>query len=243
VAVIHARVEAFDIDVTFGPWPRLTEGTDLDSVRRLLAGERITGAALCAATAARHDAYLGNEETLAACAGEPALVPAGVIDLRDAAAAAGELDRLAAVGVRLLRLFPPEHDAGPDSPALTSVLRAAGSRFVIATSGDVRSYWRPFAEVDAPVVFLDTHFYHLSDFLILARQHHRFHSSTRLLNSPDAYERVAGEVGADRLLFGSGAPRFEPAVPALRLAASPLDPHEKERIARTNAWQLLEEVG
>ncbi len=239
---IEGHVDAFDIDVTFGPWPRRTAGTDLGSVLRLLGDERITQAAVCSTSAVRHDARRGNDETIAACAGRTDVVAAGVVDLRDTLRATDELDRLAGAGIRLLRLFPAEQDAPPESPGLRHVVEAAAGRFVIATTGDVRTMWRAFADCGACVVFLDTHFYHLADFLLLARRHDGFHTSTRLLNSPDAYEQVSGEVGVERLLFGSGTPRFEPAVPALRLAASPLHQHDKQRIAGGNLRALLQAI-
>ncbi|NUT34221.1 MAG: hypothetical protein HOV79_14230, partial [Hamadaea sp.] len=180
----------------------------------------------------------GNDEALAA-AGD-GLVAAGAIDLRDPIGAERELDRLAEAGVRAVRLFPDEQHTEPDFPAVRLVARrAAGHGMVVLSGGDVRRFWRPFAGLRATVVFLDTHFYHLGDFLVVARDEPGFHTSTRLLNSPDAVETVAEVVGADRMVYGSRTPFAENAVPRLRLAHCGLTADQVAAVAGGTARELL----
>ncbi|MEV1240870.1 amidohydrolase family protein [Nonomuraea sp. NPDC050022] len=169
-----------------------------------------------------------------------AFVPVGVVDLRDPVGAGHEMDRLAAAGVRAVRLFPDEQGVEPGFPSVRHVARrAARLDMTVLTGGDVRRFWQPFAGLEARVVFLDTHFYHLGDFLVAAADEPGFHTSTRLLNSPDALETVAAELGADRLLYGSRTPHYEPVVPLLRLATSGLKPDEVAAVAGGNARRLL----
>ncbi|WP_223166346.1 amidohydrolase family protein [Nonomuraea sp. SYSU D8015] len=169
-----------------------------------------------------------------------AIVPVGAVDLRDPIGAARELDRLASAGVRAVRLFPDEQGVEAGFPSVRHVARqAARLGLVVLTGGDVRRFWRPFAGLGASVVFLDTHFYHLGDFLVAAADEPGFHTSTRLLNSPDALELAAAEIGADRLLYGSRTPHYEPLVPLLRLATSGLAPVEIAAVAGGNAARLL----
>ncbi len=151
-----------------------------------------------------------------------------------------ELDRLAGAGVRAVRLFPDEQGVEAGFPSVRHVARrAAELGLVVLTGGDVRRFWQPFTGLGARVVFLDTHFYHLGDFLVAAAEEPGFHTSTRLLNSPDALETVAAELGAERLLHGSRAPHYEPIVPLLRLATSGLTPDEIAAVAGGNARRLL----
>ncbi|MEW1848356.1 hypothetical protein AB0392_61245 [Nonomuraea angiospora] len=230
---------ALDVDVLFGAYPdRDGPPGAPEQVLRLLGGHRIRAAAVASLRAALFDVRSGNDELIAHAA--PEVVPVGVVDLRDPVGAARELERLAAEGVRAVRLFPDEQGVEAGFPSVRHVARrAARLGLVVLTGGDVRRFWQPFAGLGADVVFLDTHFYHLGDFLVAAADEPGFHTSTRLLNSPDALELAAAELGAGRLLYGSRAPHYEPLVPLLRLATSGLKPEEIAAVAGGNAERLL----
>ncbi|MDF2708753.1 MAG: hypothetical protein K0R62_4405 [Nonomuraea muscovyensis] len=233
-----------DVDVLVGAYPDRDGPPGLpDEVLRTLARHRIRAGAAASLRAALFDVRSGNDEALAlrALRAEGStFVPVGAVDLRDPIRAARELERLAAAGVRAVRLFPEEQGVEAGFPSVRHVARRATDLdLTVLTGGDVRRFWRPFAGIGARVVFLDTHFYHLGDFLVAAADEPGFHTSTRLLNSPDALEAAAAEVGADRLLYGSRAPHFEPLVPLLRLATGGLKPDEVAAVAGGNAGRLL----
>lgn len=236
---------ALDVDVLVGAYPDRDgpPGTPA-SVRAMLAEHRIRAGVVASLRAALFDMRSGNDATLAlTAAGEQEPVgftPVGVVDLRDPVGAGREMDRLAAAGVRAIRLFPDEQGVEAGFPSVRHVARrAARLDMTVLTGGDVRRFWQPFAGLDLSVVFLDTHFYHLGDFLVAAADEPGFHTSTRLLNSPDALETVAAELGAERLLYGSRTPHYEPLVPLLRLATSGLKADEVAAVAGGNARRLL----
>ncbi|GAA4904943.1 putative TIM-barrel fold metal-dependent hydrolase [Nonomuraea thailandensis] len=225
---------SLDVDVLVGAHPDRDgpPGTP-EAVLGTLAAHRIRAGAVASLRAALFDVRGGNDEVLAL---EPPVVPVGTVDLRDPIGAVRELDRLAGLGVRAVRLFPDEQGVEAGFPSVRHVARkAAALGLVVLTGGDVRRFWQPFSGLDATVVFLDTHFYHLGDFLVVAADEPGFHTSTRLLNSPDALETVP----ADRLLYGSRTPHYEPVVPLLRLATSGLKPEEIAAVAGGNARRLL----
>lgn len=233
-----------DVDVLVGAYPDRDgpPGTPAE-VLGTLARHRIRAGAVAALRAALFDVPSGNDEALAlrgAAQDGTSFVPVGTVDLRDPIGAARELERLAAGGVRGVRLFPDEQGVEAGFPSVGHVARRATALgLTVLTGGDVRRFWRPFAGIGARVVFLDTHFYHLGDFLVAAADEPGFHTSTRLLNSPDALETAAAEVGADRLLYGSRTPHAEPLVPLLRLATGGLSPDEVAAVAGGNARRLL----
>ncbi|HEX4815028.1 MAG TPA: amidohydrolase family protein [Nonomuraea sp.] len=232
---------ALDVDVLVGAYPdRDGPPGTADSVLETLARHRIRGAAVASLRAALFDTRSGNDEVLALAAAAPRVTPVGAVDLRDPIGAVRELDRLAAAGAGAVRLFPDEQGVQAGFPSVRHVAgHAARLGLTVLTGGDVRAFWQPFAGLGATVVFLDTHFYHLGDFLVAAADEPGFHTSTRLLNSPDALELAAAELGADRLLYGSRAPHCEPLVPLLRLATAGLKPEEIAAVAGGNAARLL----
>ncbi|GAA2769395.1 hypothetical protein GCM10020219_039690 [Nonomuraea dietziae] len=222
-----------DVDVLVGAYAdRDGPPGDPSSVLAVLGENRIGVGAVASLRAALFDLRSGNDEVLAL----PGVVPVGALDLRDPIGSVREMERLAARGVRAVRLFPDEQGVEAGFPSVRHVARrAAALGLVVLTGGDVRRFWQPFSGLEAKVVFLDTHFYHLGDFLVVAADEPGFHTSTRLLNSPDALETVP----ADRLLYGSRTPHYEPLVPLLRLATSGLKPEEITAVAGGNARRLL----
>jgi predicted TIM-barrel fold metal-dependent hydrolase len=232
-----------DIDVLVGRYPDrpAPTGTPAD-VAAVLRANRTRQAAVATLRAALFDVRSGNDE-LARVAGAAglagtAVVPVGGVDLRDALGAEREVVRLAELGFRAVRLFPDEQGVAADFPAVRHVAcRATEVGLVVLAGGDVRRFWRPLR--GTTVVFLDTHFYHLGDFVVVARDEPGFHTSTRLLNSPDALETIAAEVGVERLLYGSRTPFYEAVVPRLRLARSGLDPAGLTAVAGGNARRIL----
>ncbi|MFG3422591.1 amidohydrolase family protein [Micromonospora sp. NPDC049460] len=228
----------FDVDVLVGRYADRPGPTgDPRDVAATLRANGIARAAVASLRAALFDMASGNDEA-AALAG-PTVLPVGALDLRDPLGAEREVVRLAERGFRAVRLFPDEQRVEPDFPSVRHVARrAAEAGLVILTGGDVRRFWRPLR--GATVVFLDTHFYHLGDFVVAARDEPGFHTSTRLLNSPDALETVVAHVGVGRLLYGSRTPFYEPVVPRLRLARGGLGPAEVAAVAGGNARRILE---
>jgi len=223
------RIE-LDVDVLIGRNPA-REDPYLDA-----DAPGLGHAAVASLRAALFDLASGNDEVLSMKDG----IAVGALDLRDPVGSLDELARLAAAGVQAVRFFPDEQGIEPDFPAVRALAREAASLgMTLLTGGDVRRFWRPFTGLEADVVFLDTHFYHLGDFLLAAADEPGFHTSTRLLTSPDGLETVAERVGAQRLLFGSRKPVYEPLVPMLRLATSELSPEDKALVAGGNAQRLL----
>ncbi|MFI9560101.1 amidohydrolase family protein [Nonomuraea endophytica] len=222
-----------DVDVLVGAYAdRDGPPGDPASVLGTLAEHGIGAGAVASLRAALFDMRTGNDEVLAL----PDVVPVGTVDLRDPLGAVREIERLVPLGVRAVRLFPDEQGVEAGFPSVRHVARrAAELGLTVLTGGDVRRFWQPFAGLGANVVFLDTHFYHLGDFLVAAADEPGFHTSTRLLNSPDALETVP----AERLLYGSRTPHYEPVVPLLRLATSGLKPEEIAAVAGGNARRLL----
>lgn len=227
-----------DIDVLIGRYPGAdSPDGDPAKVGDLLRQRGIGKGAIASLKAALFDVSSGNDDTLSLVDA----VPVGVVDLRDPIGARTELDRLAAAGVHAVRLFPDEQAIEPDFPSVRHIARAAATAgMTLLTGGDIRRFWRPFSGIEADVVFLDTHFYHLGDFLLIAADEPGFHTSTRLLTSPDALELVAERLDARRLVYGSRAPIYEPLVPMLRLATSGLTDQDKALVAGGNAHRLLE---
>jgi hypothetical protein len=229
----------FDVDVLFGVAPTRRLDASLDAVARQQESHGIRRGLLCSLRGALFDVRSGNDETRKAAGQESRFVPVGSVDIRDALGAEDEIDRLAGSGTKILRLFPPEQWAEPCSPGLAAIIdTAVGHDLVLLTSGDFSRFWRPFADRGARVCFLDVHAYRVADFVVTARREPGFVASTRMLVGPDSIERIAGEVGAHHLAYGSRTPMHDVMPSALRLRMAGLTEREWRQVAggTTEAW-------
>jgi predicted TIM-barrel fold metal-dependent hydrolase len=231
-----------DVDVLFGAVPNRQLDASLEAVARLQESHGIRRGLMCSLRGALFDVCSGNDETLKAAEQQPRFVPVGTVDIRDALGAEDEIIRLAEAGTRLLRLFPPEQWAEPVSPGLAHIVDTAVAHdLVLLTSGDFSQFWRPFADRGARVCFLDVHAYRVSDFVVMARREPGFVASTRMLVGPDSIERIAGEVGAHHLAYGSRTPMHDVMPSALRLRMAGLTRQEWQQVAGGTAANWLGE--
>ncbi|TDD68328.1 hypothetical protein E1262_16100 [Jiangella aurantiaca] len=226
---------------------------DLLIGRDIASGARVDGAALAASLAGLgiggglvtslrallFDAPSGNDEAREVAALHGWWAAAGV-DLRDPLTALAEVSRASALGVRAVRIAPDRQGVPATAPGLRAVARAAASAgLVLLAEGDVRVVGPALAGLGAVVVFVDAHFYHLGDFVLLARDEPGFHTSTRLLGDVDGWEVVVSSVGAERLVFGSRPGWFEAAAVVDRLAAAGLTESERALVVGGNLRRLL----
>lgn len=244
--VVDGLGAVWDVDVLTAPRePRIKPVDPPAAIVAELSARGIGRALRADAAAASLDAATANDRTMAT--EDPSGIVCGVvgIDLRDPVGAMRELERWRGRrDPRLRRDVVRVWVNGAIGTAARLVLQAAANAgSVILLSGEFRSGEPLVRGLGADVVFLDTHFYQLGDFLLAARDEPGYRTSTRLLNSPDGLETVAAEVGAQRMLFGSGTPDFEPLVPLLRLARARLGRAERRAVAWQNAAGLFSAEG
>ena len=223
-------------DVTTGRWSRP------DDVRDVLKATGISGGVVSSLRATYFDVPSGNDEAAQVAEGNGWTV-CPVLDLRDPLGAERELDRWLSgpQRPRAIRLAPTAQGVEPTFPAFEHVVRLlVDAGLTIFTEGDVRKVGPALRGLGATVVFLDTHFYHLGDFVVLARGEAGFHTSTRMLTGPDSLEIVAAEVGADRLVLGCRTPFHETQAVVRRLLTSRLSPAEIAQAGSHNLTRLLE---
>ena len=223
-------------DVTTGRWGRP------ENIAKVLADSGIAGGLVSALRAVHFDVPSGNDEATEVAEGNGwTAVP--VLDLRDPLGAEKELERQLArtTPPRAVRLAPTAQAVEPGYPAFGHVVQLlVNAGLTIFTEGDVRKVGPALRGLGARVVFLDTHFYYLGDFVVLARSEPGFHTSTRMLTGPDSLEIVAAEVGADRLVFGSRTPFHETRSVVRRLLTSKLSPDEIAQAGSRSLTTLLE---
>lgn len=201
----------------------------------------IDGGAVSSLRALAFDPESGNLEGGQAAA-EHGWIDVPGVDLRNPVDAHARLETIAASGHLMVRFATTRQRIPGTAPRLRMLARRATELgLTLLVEGSTRTVGLALMGLGASVVLLDQHFYDAGEFILVAREEPGFHTSTRLLGNLDAWESIATEVGADRLLFGTRAGWFEEHSVLERLHSSSLSTEQRELITTQNLRRLAGE--
>lgn len=194
-----------------GAWPDAEVDLSVEALAGAMQGRGINRALLTHTSAIFYDAPSGNDEVLALCRQHAPLVPVGVINPLVYPACLDEIERCLAAQVSVFRLCPREH--GYPFGAHVGPLREVLRRLEFA-----RLLLVDLADVPAPALTADVTEYlpcataftvtadGLGVLLHAARATSNVWAETSRLEAGGAVEAAVKHLGADRVIFGSGAP-------------------------------------
>ena len=189
----------------------------------------------------------GNDQVLALCQHpeRSGLRPVCAIHPRDTVLWRGEVDRCFAAGCRVYRLYPRQGDWPIDSVFLDQIvarLKGTGSVLMIeaTTPGLPSLVAARTADARIPVIFTEARYFPLSELLAVAETYPHIFIETSRITSPEGIELCVETIGADRLVFGSGAARYPAWVAWQTLERAAISPADRETIAWRNAARLLD---
>jgi predicted TIM-barrel fold metal-dependent hydrolase len=154
-----------------------------------------------------------------------------------------ELERALAGGAVAVRLFPDVQRWSLHSEAFHQMVSAIHGRcpllVPVSTYGDASAIGAATRPLEAPVVLLGAHYTQLADCLAAMRRWPQLHLETSRLAQFRGVQTVVREVGAERVLFGSGAPT-RPVQAALNaVLTAEIDENERDAILHGNAARLF----
>lgn len=236
-----------DANCLFGSWPRSELDASIEAVTAARAAAGIECAVLGSLRAATHDPTVGNAEALAACSQSAGLYAAGAVNLRRSLDPAGEVAKLRREGFALLRVWR-EYEGWPlDYAPFEDVLQAAAAHalpvMVAALQlGDLTVLARLVERAGCRVIVTGVNTSHtplVAEAVAVGRRCPHLFLETSRLEGVDTVDLMAAELGAERLVFGTGLP-FQYAASALALVEhSSLSPRERERVLCRNVLELL----
>lgn len=207
-------------------------------IRARLETAGIAGGAVASLRALSHDPESGNREAAEAARDHGWMTVCGV-DLRNPVDADARMEAAAAQGIRLVRFAAARQGIPGTAPRLRILTRRATELgLTVLVEGSTRSLGVALMGLGATVVFLDQHFYDAGEFILVAREEPGFHTSTRLLGSPDAWETIVEQLGAERLVLGSRAGWSEEHAVLERLRSSGLDQNQRDLVTSENLQRL-----
>jgi len=241
-------MHVIDVNTSFGkrvdPDPRFS----LDALLRDLDRHAVACALAYSSRGIYYDAGGGNAETIAAARGDARIVPVATLDPRESPGWEPELERCLSRNIRAMRFFPGLQGWSVSSVLFRRILNRLSASgvcliFSVAEGGDRWDNVGRIAEVTAgaglPVILCDTYYVDMAEAMAVMREHPHIYAETNWMATVGAIEIMAEQVGADRLLYGSGAPE-RPMQKALnQVLETELPENQKAAILGGNAMRLL----
>jgi predicted TIM-barrel fold metal-dependent hydrolase len=154
-----------------------------------------------------------------------------------------ELERVLAHGVVGLRFFPDLQGWSVTTQAFAAVVGAVRGRcpllIPVTHYGDASAIGAATEHLGAPVVLLGGHYTQLGDCLAAMQRWPHLYLETSRLAQFRGVETVVRCVGADRLVFGSGAPARPVAAALNAVLAADVRDAERRAILADNAHRLF----
>ena len=238
-----------DCNTLFGFWPRRRLNSDLSSVRAEAAAHGITKSCACSIRGIFADHTDGNEETLKLCTSYPSLEPVATLNPHRWFDLDREIDMLLAQGVQMFRFFPEyQHWSYRFMPfyRILSMLEGSGAMVVCPArvgghqnTGVITEIAALAGQYDLKFLITGVYYGNLAEAIAVAQSEKRILLETHLVNSPDGFQVLLGEIGAERLIYGSQSPLHHINTSLLPLLHSSIKDEDKEKILHGNIEREL----
>lgn len=236
--------EIIDINTLFGPHPAAASDLSVDDLGALMKEHSVGLCCTLSTVGILLDHNAGNSATKAACSENSALAPAATINPLAYSGGDGLEDRLKSDGFKFVRFFPDlqgwDVDFAPFSLAAEQ-LGASGLPLMIDIErpGVATRAVERLGQYSAPIILAAHSERTLAESVVLMRKHNHVYVDSSGLLATGAIKLVADGVGAERILFGSGAPARPMASSLAVLNHSGLSDEQKHLILGGNAKRLL----
>ncbi len=215
---------------------------------RAMARHDIADALVTHFAAIRYDARDGNDQTLALCAEAQGtrtrLHPVAVVHAGMHVGVADEIHRCASAGCVALRLTPSQQGWSPSAASFESALSAAAAADLaviveVGASGEATTIARAAQGLGLALVLANVSYALLGEAIAVLEQHPDIYLEACRLVTPGVVELLVDHVGSHRLLFGSGAPAWDPAPTLAMIREADIAAADKAAILGGNARRLF----
>lgn len=189
----------------------------------------------------------GNKVTKETAASNGRLIPAGTINPQGYFGTDEHMRAIVSQGFRIFRFFPMEQGWQIDSAAFKMVLKQLAP-FKVAVMVDAGKPGEPTAlarvadNYPAAVIMCSICAESIAEALAVMMDMPNVMIETHELHVPGALKVITKKVGAERIIFGSGAPRRSTASSLNSILNSELSDAEKQLVLGGNIKRILEAV-
>ncbi len=233
-----------DVNTLFGPMPFASTDLTVDVLIGLMQKHGVSQACILSTLGMLLDASGGNGATRAACGDHPELLPVATFNPTTYFGDALPLQRLQAEGFRMVRFFPAQQGwpiAFAPFRALLDALHPSAIPVMVgvAHSGDITALTSVLSDYTAPVILSGVDYTLLAEAIAALRRFGNWTIETSRLLGAGCIPQVVATVGAERLLFGTGAPAYPIASALHTLGYAGLSDAQRRLVLADNARRLL----
>lgn len=236
--------EIIDANTIFGPWPLVRADMAVERLMMALNNHGVSQALAISTVGALHNHGDGNVETLRLCSERQALIPVATIDPRGYFGPAGSLGRIVEQGFRMFRFFPLLQDWCLDHTAFVDVLDEIDPlglpvMMQARETGYPSALARSLAGRKSTFILEGISFENMAEAMSVMRKHANVVVDTRDLRVPGALRFLVDQVGAERVVFGSGCLRSSLAAALGYVMEADIDDVSKAAILGGNIKRIL----
>ncbi len=236
--------QIIDANTIFGPWPIVRADMAAERLVKALTNHGVSAALAVSTIGALHSHGDGNAETLRVCKDQPMLMPVATIDPRGYFGPPGMPAKLKEQGFRMFRFFPMLQEWRLDHMAFCDILDEL-EPLGLPVMMQARETGYPTALVKglcnhkATFILEGISFENMAESVSVMRKHDNVLVDTRELRTPGALRFLVDQVGADRVVFGSGCLRNSLAAALGYITDSEINDEAKQKILSDNIKRLL----
>lgn len=208
---MRINLEVIDCNTVFGPSPTPAMDLSLDKLVQAIRNHGIARACTLSTVGICHNYADGNAATIAACSGNPELIPVAAIDPRGFFKESDTPEKLYTQGFKMFRLFPDEQEWPINYapfPVILDSIEATGAPVMVGVGrqGDASALLGLAKGRKNVFILTNVAYEGVAEAAFVMRQAENIYLETHSLIAPSAVAMMVNEVGSDRLVFGSGCP-------------------------------------
>jgi predicted TIM-barrel fold metal-dependent hydrolase len=236
--------EIIDINTFFGPHPAATSDLSVDDLIGLMHKHSVKLCCTLSTIGLLLDHNAGNSTTRSACADSDSLAPVATINPIAFFGGESKQHSFKTDGFKMVRFFPWLQDWDSEFAPfkhVASVLSADKIALMVDLNrtGMATHVVESLRDYDAPIILAGITDRMLSEAIVLMRSRSNIFVETSALLATGAIKLAAESVGAERLLYGSGAPARPMASGLAALKYSGLTEDQKSLVLGGNARRVL----
>ena len=236
--------EIIDANTVFGPWPIVRADMAVDRLVTALKNHKVSQALAISTVGVLHNHGDGNAETLKVCGERDMLIPVATVDPRGHFGPMGTLAKLAQQGFKMFRFFPQLQDWPLDHAAFCDVLDELESvklpvMMQARDTGYPSALARNLKGRTITFILEGISFENMAEAVSVMREHENVMCDTREVRVPGALRFLVDQVGADRVVFGSGCLRSSLAAALSYVMDAEISDENKTKVLAGNMKRLL----
>lgn len=237
-------MKIIDANTLFGFWPKRNVDGSIPKLIDLMDKRGISQALTCSINGFTYDFREGNDQTRDVCSqSNGRLIPVATINPQKYFEVMEEVDRVRELGFKVVRFFPAEQEWSVTQRHFAKLLKRLAETalvLMIPSTEGITAIADVTGGMNNAVVIETVRAYpHLAELIVSAQENPNLFIETHSIGTMDFIEVLVGEVGKERLVFGSCAPLHSISASLLPVENANIDDRAKEMILSKNIQRLL----